>query len=236
MEQWFHHPTPLVLGHRGSRSTTRENTIASFRLAREEGADGLELDVRQTADGVVVVHHDADTRDGILINEVPFSELRASDPEVPTLWETLEATTDMLINVEIKNSPMEESYGLSLVDATLAAIGRHRDRVLVSSFDPASVERIRSIDPELPRGIITDSDVDPMALLGNVDVHAIHPFHLAIQDVAALMEAAGEVAINPWTVNEPGDIQRLVDGGITSIITDHPARARAIVEGGASAG
>ncbi|NND14216.1 MAG: hypothetical protein HKO10_09640, partial [Acidimicrobiia bacterium] len=107
--------------------------------------------------------------------------------------------------------------------------------VLVSSFDPASVERVRSIDPELPRGIITDSDVDPMALLGNIEVHAIHPYHLAIQDVAALMEAAGELAINPWTVNESADIQRLVDGGITSIISDFPARARAIVDAGGSA-
>ncbi|MBT8250177.1 MAG: glycerophosphodiester phosphodiesterase, partial [Acidimicrobiia bacterium] len=62
-----------------------------------------------------------------------------------------------------------------------------------------------------------------------------HPYHLAIQDVAALMEAAGELAINPWTVNESADIQRLVDGGITAIISDFPARARAIVDAGGSA-
>ncbi len=229
MPGWFDHPIPLVLGHRGSRSTTRENTIKSFRLAREEGADGLELDVRRTADGVVVVHHDADTRDGLLIVDTGFAELRDSDPDIPTLWETLEATTDMLINVEIKNHPAEPGYGLALVDATLDAIGRHRDRVLVSSFDPATVERVRELDPTLPRGLITDTEVDPMDLLGAIEIHALHPFHLAIQDVHALMEAAGEIAINPWTVNEEEDIQRLVDGNVTSVITDYPARARAIV-------
>jgi glycerophosphoryl diester phosphodiesterase len=227
MPDWFTHPRPLVLGHRGSRATTRENTIASFRLARSEGADGLELDVRHTADEVVVVHHDAETKDGISIPEVKFAELRAEDPEIPTLWETLEATTDLLVNVEIKND--EDSYSLILADNTVAVLGRHRSRVLVSSFDPATVDRVAQIDPDLPRGIITDPSINPMDLIGQVDVHAIHPYHEAIKDVAELMAAAQALAINPWTVNEPDDIKRMAEGGITSIIGDYPARIREIV-------
>lgn len=229
MPDWFNHPKPLVIGHRGSRTTTRENTIASFRLARAEGADGLELDVRQCADEVVVVHHDADTRDGIEIAQVRFAELREADPDIPTLWETLETTTDLLVNVEIKNSPAESCYSLSLVDNTIAALGRHRSRILVSSFDPPSVSRVAELDPDLPRGIITEDGVNPLDLIGQVDVHAIHPYHRAIADVAELMAAAGPIAINPWTVNEPEDIQRLAAGGITSIIGDMPALIRQIV-------
>src|SRR5438045_594778 len=71
---------PLVLGHRGASAAARENTLAAFTRAREMGADGVELDVRRTADGVLVVHHDPDAEGVGLIRSVTFADLRAARP------------------------------------------------------------------------------------------------------------------------------------------------------------
>ncbi|HEY1737167.1 MAG TPA: glycerophosphodiester phosphodiesterase, partial [Acidimicrobiia bacterium] len=86
---------PLVLGHRGASRGAPENTIAAFTRAAELGADGVELDVHRTADGVLVVHHDADL-DGVgLVLGAPFVQVRAARPDVPTLAETLDACAGM---------------------------------------------------------------------------------------------------------------------------------------------
>ena len=71
---------PLVLAHRGANRLARENTVDAFVRARELGADGVELDVRRTADGVLVVHHDAAVEPVGLLVEQPFAEIRAALP------------------------------------------------------------------------------------------------------------------------------------------------------------
>ena len=83
---------PLVLGHRGASAVAPENTVAAFAKARELGADGVELDVRRTADGVLVVHHDPDDRRRRrLVASSRSPSVRAARPDVPTLDEALDA-------------------------------------------------------------------------------------------------------------------------------------------------
>src|SRR4051812_33810066 len=85
-----------VIAHRGASKAERENTLGAFRRARAMGADAVELDVRRTVDGVLVVHHDP----------LP-AELT---PHVPTLGDALDACTGMWVNVEIKNDPDEPDF------------------------------------------------------------------------------------------------------------------------------
>ena len=81
---------PTVIAHRGAREAAQENTLPAFRLAREFGAEWVELDARRTADGVVVVHHDAQLADGRVLAELTVDEL----PEfIPSLAEALEGVT-----------------------------------------------------------------------------------------------------------------------------------------------
>src|SRR5262245_86787 len=98
---------PLVLGHRGSPRRARENTLESFALAREDGADGVELDVHGTRDGGLVVHHDATIEGFGVLAEHDAAGIRAAYPWLPTLAEVLDECRGLLVNVEIKNSPRD---------------------------------------------------------------------------------------------------------------------------------
>jgi len=89
-----------VFAHRGLHISERENTLAAFRAALALGVDGVELDVRRTRDGVLVVHHDP-TVDSLAIAQ----NTRSALPHyVPTLVEALESLEDVAVNVEIKNA------------------------------------------------------------------------------------------------------------------------------------
>ena len=108
----------FAIGHRGVRSRSVENSLAGFRLAaalgREGRCDGVELDLRTTADGEFVVHHDPVLRSGEMISAVPLSVVRASPLEdgspVPTLAEALEALDGLEIFIEVKRLPAERRW------------------------------------------------------------------------------------------------------------------------------
>ena len=93
-----------VIGHRGASSTHAENTLEAFEAAARAGADGIELDVRRTAE---VVHHDAALADGRLLRRTPAAELPSW---VPTLAEALEASGELWVDIEVKNLPSDPDY------------------------------------------------------------------------------------------------------------------------------
>ena len=96
---------PLVLGHRGASAVAPENTVAAFSRARELGADGVELDVRRSADGVLMVHHDAEIEGLGALGAHTFAEVRDTQPTVPTLEEALDACRGLVVNAEVKCLP-----------------------------------------------------------------------------------------------------------------------------------
>ena len=112
-----------VIAHRGASRAERENTLAAFRRAGEMGADAVELDVRRTADGVLVVHHNPGLDDGRVIATMQHGELPA---HVPTLTDALDACAGMWVNVEIKNDPTEPDFDPtdSIADETMALLRR----------------------------------------------------------------------------------------------------------------
>jgi glycerophosphoryl diester phosphodiesterase len=212
----------LVLAHRGANRLAPENTVAAMRQAVERGADGVELDLHRTADGALVVRHDADTPAGLL-GERTLSDVRQALPDLPTLAEVLDVCTGRLVNVELKDPDPRVVDGLVEL---LTARRDPPDDVLVSSFDLATIDHVRARAPELPTGFLSFG-LDPHSALVLALEHghaAVHPdvWTLVDVDVAAFVEHAHHlgVQVNVWTVNDVAHLEQLRDAGVDAVITD----------------
>ena len=205
----------LVLAHRGANRFAPDNTLAAFSRAVELGADGVELDIHRTSDGVLVVRHDATSPVGVLA-ELTLAVIRSDLPEVPTLGEALDVCAGVLVNVEIKNAPRDADWDPSdraaelLVELLAAREGR--DRVLVSSFNLASVDRVRSIAPHVPTALLTWGQ-DPLEALLSAESHGHRAMHPDLLSVAGARAAAAAtrahergLELNVWTVNDPAEL------------------------------
>jgi glycerophosphoryl diester phosphodiesterase len=225
-----------VLGHRGSPRRARENTLDAFTRAREDGADGVELDVHRSRDGALVVHHDAALEGFGVLAEHDLADIRGAHPWIPTLPEVLDECRGLLVNIEIKNSPPDadfdpdETVAAAVVDLLRAR--SQTDRVLVSSFHLPSIDRVHALASEVATGYLTGlapAPLDAIAAAATAGHRAVHPFFGVLGDdvvgeVVATAHEAG-ITVNTWTVNDPDEIRRLAAAGIDAIITDVPADA-----------
>ena len=216
-----------VYAHRGASAARPENTLAAFIAAVELGADGVELDVRRTADGGLAVHHDAHLADGRLLCEVAAADLPG---HVPSLVEALAACGDLVVNVEIKNWPRDPDHDptLAVADAVAGLVTHLGTRVIVSSFNLADIDRVRSLDPSIPTGTLAtfgpDADVagrfvDRARRRGHT---AVHPHHGAVTPHLVDLAHAAGLRVNTWTVDDPDRIRALAALGVDAIVTNVP--------------
>lgn len=227
---------PQVIGHRGASAAAPENTLPAFRLAFAQGADGIEIDVRWAAGGALAVHHDANLSDGRAVAATVRGEL---PPSVPTLGEVL-AAGPWFVNIEIKNDPAEPGCDLSgavidgLVDGVVGEVAAHDAgrRVLLSSFDWATVCRARTVAPDLAVAwlVWTGTPGDPagwVARAAGAGMRALNPQDALVD--AGLIAAAHRagLAVNVWTVDDPDRIRALARLGVDAVITNDPAGALA---------
>ncbi len=221
-------PTPLVLAHRGYTDGFVENTVAAFQAARRLGADGVELDVRRTADWALAVHHDPDLPDGRPLAAVPARDL---PDDVPLLADAMAACQGMTVNVEVKHDPaVDPDRALATLVASALVDGGLTDRVLLSSFDAATLDVLRNAG--LPVGWLLRSVDDVAAALPEaVDrgYAAVHPFVTGVNRAVVEQAHAAGLAVNVWTVNAPGDQAEMVALGVDVIITDRLVEAVALV-------
>jgi glycerophosphoryl diester phosphodiesterase len=219
-----------VLAHRGASASKPENTVEAFCEARRLGADGVELDVRRSADGALVVHHDSS-----IPGRGPVAALRVVDlpPEVPLLEAAVAACGDLLVNIELKELPGEAGYDAAYPLAALVAEfvidGDLVGRVLVSSFDLAAVDAVRAIEPSIPTAWLTGGGYDQQAALETVvgrGHHALNAHHAGV--TAGLVANAHRlgVAVNTWTIDDPDRIRRVAADGVDASITNRPDIAR----------
>ena len=210
--------------------------MEAFVEAREQGADWVELDVRLSADDVLVVHHDAHYPDGRLVREVPMADV---PDHVPSLAEAFEACDGMGVNVEVKNLPGDPDHDASGVVceavAGLATAYRPPEQLLVSSFDIAAVDRIRAADPTLPTAWVVVERHGTDLVLDRTLSHghgSLNPWDELVDE--HLLEAAHHQGLNVmvWTVDDPGRIDQLAGWGVDGIITNRPGLARSVVDGG----
>jgi glycerophosphoryl diester phosphodiesterase len=230
-----------VFAHRGCTDGFVENTIEAFCEARRLGADGVELDVRQSADGALVVHHDA-VIDGV----GPICQMAVRDlpPHVPLLDAALRACEGMVVNVEIKNDhdvpgSYDESGALAM--AVVGAIGDlgWLERTIISSFDVLSIDTVRAAEPRAVVGWLLGAAADPLGRLPEAarrGYQALHPFVAGVRPELASAARAAGLALNVWTVNADADIGAMVGLGVDAVITDRPSAALAIARAGWRAG
>jgi len=218
----------VVLAHRGGTGPWRENTLEAFSGALAEGADGVELDVRSTADGRLVVHHDADIRGVGAIPVLGSSEL---PPWVPSLEEALEACAGAVVNVEVKNAPGEPGFdpgqAVARRVAEVLAPGTgpsSRPRaVVVSSFWPATVAAVREGGPGLCVGLLVhpaleaDPALETAAALG---CRALHLHYSQVSDTVVGRARELDMAVVTWTVNDRSDVEAATEAGVDALITD----------------
>jgi glycerophosphoryl diester phosphodiesterase len=215
-----------VIAHRGASKAFPENTVAAFRGAAAMGADMVEFDVRATADGYLVVHHDALLPDGRVIYDLHARDLPS---DVADLAAAIDACGELAVNIEVKNSrkdPDWDNERTVAADVTRFVADRSlHDRVLVSSFDVGSIERVRVEDRNVPTAwltmVIPDAAAVAAGLVGNGH-RALHPYHLVVD--AGLVEACHDLGleVNVWTVDEPARMQQLVEFGVDGICTNVP--------------
>ena len=236
----------MVLGHRGGRGEgwPPENSLAAFARAIDEGADGVELDVRLTADGVPIALHDPtltrttgglDTR---AVHRLAYADLPplrglAGGERIPRLIDALAALRGRIVNVEIKSDVAPASRlgdvpdRLRLVRAAAAAVKSVPGAdVVFSSFDPLVVVALAAIAPRVPRAILVGASTPRAAtalpLAMKPAVAAVHLEESLFTKLRAERLARSGLRLAAWTVNDPERAAALVALGIAWIITDVP--------------
>jgi glycerophosphoryl diester phosphodiesterase len=218
--------SPARIAHRGAPREHPENTLPAFARALELGADGIELDVHATRDGVVVVHHDAVPRatpsDSRLarraIVELTYDQLQhfalAPGVGIPTLAEVLALVGERaVVYVELKGARIERE--------AVAVIRQHGARCAVHSFDHAAVARVAEIAPDLRRGLLFSRHPgDPTAALEAAGARDAWPEWPLVDD--AFVERVHRIggAVIAWTVNDAAAARRLSAMGVDGICTD----------------
>ncbi len=218
---------PAVFAHRGDWAQERENTIGAFRAAVEAGADGIELDVRITRDGRLVVHHDP------LIEQVAVSRMIYPNvPEwIPSLTDALDACYPLRVNIEVKVDDAASGLAVRTVEALnelLRVRAEAPENWVISSFDSRALDHMRFLNSNFRLGLLCwKKPWQPsMEHAVNKGYSALHP-HEGLVD-AELIESASAAGIElcVWTVNDPKRARGLAAAGVTSLITDMPAVIR----------
>lgn len=208
----------LRIAHRGMPRQARENTLQSFSLALDAGADGIELDVHATADGIVVVHHDYHLGDGMQIAGSTLAQLRASSSNGESQLATLRESCLLVAGrarlfVEIKGEGIENAVVATLMD--------YEGEVAIHSFDHALIGRLSARGCPFRLGILFDHSARSwrrsMEATGAADLWI--QARLITPSLIREIHDAGAVVF-AWTVNDVDAATKLAAMGVDGICTD----------------
>lgn len=239
---------PTIFAHRGSSAYAPENTMAAFELALRQGADALELDVKLTLDGEVVIFHDQTlqrvTGQAGYVRNCTLAEIQKLDAgshfdiafkgeRIPTLDELFEKIGDRtLYNIELTNYA---SLTDSLPDKVAALVERYSlaDRILFSSFNPLALIRVRRMLPGNPTGLLArPGKRGRLARSWLGYTLRYQALHIHRDDVTPEIVAAThqrDKRLHVFTVNDGSEMASLFKMGVDGIMTDDPPLARQIV-------
>ena len=233
---------PLVWAHRGASGYAPENTLPAFKMAADMKADGVELDVQLTKDGVIVVCHDEKidrTSNGAgFIRDYTLEELKKYDfcngniayeeTQIPTMEEVFDLLkpTGLTINIELKTG--EYFYpGLEEKIVELTKEKGWNDRVIYSSFNHYSIMKIKELDPEAKTGFLyADGTLNMPGYAAENQVNALHPAFYNLQYPGFMEDCAMyDIDVNVWTVNSEKDMLRCRELLVNAVITNYPDKA-----------
>ncbi|WIY26277.1 glycerophosphodiester phosphodiesterase family protein [Parasedimentitalea psychrophila] len=223
-----------IIAHRGAAGSKPENTTAAIQEALQQGADWVEIDVQESADGHIVVMHDADlmklARVNLQIHAAPLEQLQQvdigswydpayADQRIPLLSEVLlQVKGRAKLLIEFKHYGFDvdlEGRSVALVEAADMA-----DQIAFMSLKYGSVQKAKSLRPDWRAGILAATKVGDLAGLDG-DFVAVRA-EIASPALIGAVQAAGK-DIYVWTVNDPLQMSKMISMGVDGLITDEPA-------------
>ncbi|WP_042478471.1 glycerophosphodiester phosphodiesterase [Bacillus ndiopicus] len=234
---------PAIFAHRGASGQYPENTMIAFEEALRTDVAGIELDVQMTKDGQLVIIHDEridrTTNGQGFVKDFTLAELEALDAggwfsssfageRLPTLDAVLawmkEEGNNLRLNIELKNDQIQyarlEEKALSLIKAYDL-----QERIIISSFNPFSLQRVRMQNPDIEIGYLVLGVPDnALWIAREIGANAIHcQATYALSEFGEKAKKAG-FPLRIYTVNDEEEYQQLVEVGVEVIMTDFPSR------------
>lgn len=228
-----------IFAHRGASGYAPENTLEAFRLAMEQGADGIELDVHLTKDGEVVVIHDetidrtgnghGNVRDYTLEELKKFSFHNHMEKyqgvQIPTLKEALNLVKNSRIKVNIELKTGIYWYeGIEEKTMDIVKTMGMEDRVIYSSFNHYSIQKVLEQNSDAETAyLFSDVPLNMEKYAKDTGVKGLHPavYHLKMADFLETYMKSG-LKVRVWTVNNKEDMKMFIDAGVDAIITNYP--------------
>ena len=206
-----------LIGHRGGRGFGTDNTLEAMTRAAREGVREIETDIRMTADGELVICHDALVR-GHVVSHITYKELIKHAPERPLLRDILENLAGWVsFDLEVKDASMKalaemlESYSLD-------------SDTLITSFSAVFLEGLKALYPQVRTGHLYRVPYGQARKLENaveIGAHVVLPYISSISE--EMVRDAHDLGLEviAWTVNEQKDLNKLRGWGVDGVITDH---------------
>lgn len=224
---------PAVIAHRGASFYLHENTINAFKKAIELGADAIELDVRQTSDNVLMVHHDSFNADiGRHISDITHDEIKKFNSkslyQIPTFADVCAVCSDRIaLNIELK----ESGYEKDVVDTALQYF--QREHLLFSSFNRKTIETIKHLDRQNITGYLLGGRFGVkffkdlfcrFSMTADFDIILPH-YSLCRMGFLRRIEYIHKPVI-VWTVDKLWYAKKLIKKGVKGIITNDPGEIK----------
>jgi glycerophosphoryl diester phosphodiesterase len=215
----------LRIGHRGARAYAPENTLTSYRKAIEIGVDAIELDVRKTKDGQIVVIHDADvkrtTNGEGLVGELTLAQIKGFSAEggekIPTLREALGFIDKKVkVFIELKETGLEEQV-LDIVREQ----GLEKNVVVVSFLEEA-LKKTRALDGEIATGLIYATHKNPVKTALDLRANYLLALYRFVHTANVEKAHQNGLKLVVWTINSPAEVEVYAKKGVDGIASDKP--------------
>jgi glycerophosphoryl diester phosphodiesterase len=218
---------PIAIAHRGDPIAARENTLPAFAAALRQGADMVEIDLRRTSDGEIVVLHDPTLsrlwgveRKVTEVELAALQELGQGDERIPTLRQVLQ-----VVDVPL----MVDFTGRDVVERALQVVREERamDRSLFVSGNVGALRSLRSFEPGARIGLTwVEPEPPPPSLLAELDAEYWNPmFRLVTDERVAAVHDLG-LKVSTWTVDKPRHMARVVAAGVDAIVSNRIGELR----------
>ncbi|SCZ02511.1 glycerophosphoryl diester phosphodiesterase [Paenibacillus polysaccharolyticus] len=228
-----------IIAHRGASAVCPENTMIAFERALELGATGIETDVQMSADGRLVLIHDETLQrtagsEG-WVKDFTYDTLRTLDagswfhadfagepiPSLEMLFNLVQGKR-ILLNVELKNGIVPYK-GMEEKIIQVIREWNMEQQVVLSSFNHASLVKCKRIAPDIRTALLyMEKLYRPYDYAAKLEASGLHPYKLAVAKEEVTAALAQGIVTYPFTVNDPGDMELMMDMGVQGIITDLP--------------
>ncbi|MDF0707287.1 MAG: glycerophosphodiester phosphodiesterase family protein [Bacteroidota bacterium] len=226
---------PLVIGHRGAMGHETENTLASVQKAMDLGVDMIEIDVFKIDSGEIVVFHDETVdrlaNSGGNIEEYNIMQLKDlildGGHKIPMLQSVLKLINNQVaLNIELKGDDTAETVG-RIVDYYVKSQGWSLENIVISSFKWDELRSMRAKNKDIQIAVLTEDDpLQAIEVAKELNAVAINPNYTTLTpENTAKIQSEG-FKVYTWTVNEPENIQKMIEFGVDGIITNYPERVK----------